>query len=380
VTTLIALSCLACGGDGGTKAANATDANGAVDAVAAADTAKPGQPPKTLYEPPKTYEVSTTLPPEITYKDVLGLKRTVKVAIYRPKGAPIPTPIVLLSHGGSKGKTDALKALPEWATTIASAGYIAVAIAHPVRNDESYEKLCDHLKVYEAIQCALKINWERPHDVSRVLDWLKEQTATEPYKSALDLEQVAIIGHSAGAGGAMMLAGAPRNYLCAQLFGMNQGSVVACKPGDEVSKADSRIKAVVAMSPQGPGADGFIDTSYDAVTLPVLMGTGASDGVAGEPESRLQVFDRLPPTDKQSHHFKIYLDDPAAAHTLFQGNIEACTKLADKARCTEMRSWLFSSVLAFIDHELRGTEAARAWLINGGPSGVGAPTVDWNRK
>ena len=46
-------------------------------------------------------------------------------------------------------------------------------IAHPKRDGESYDELCVFLGVSDELQCALKINWERPHDVSRVIDWLE---------------------------------------------------------------------------------------------------------------------------------------------------------------------------------------------------------------
>jgi predicted dienelactone hydrolase len=113
--------------------------------------------------------------------------------------------------------------MDKWAAVVASAGYIAVAIAHAGRSEQDYAALCDHLKVSDAIQCAIKINWDRPHDVRAVLDWLERKNTEASWKSVLDLSRIAHIGHSAGAGAGQMLGGVTRNLRCAQPFGLGQG-------------------------------------------------------------------------------------------------------------------------------------------------------------
>ena len=336
-------------------------------------------PPAALYSPTAQYPVEVTFKEGVKYNDILGAERSLNLAIYRPIDAPSPMPVVIFSHGGSNGKNNPQDVLAPWPETIASAGYLAIGIAHPARKQASYDALCDHLGVSEDITCALKINWDRPHDVTRVINWLEEQV-DDTFDGVADLTKIAHFGHSAGAGCAMMLAGAPRNYLCSQPFGMNQGEVVSCDPDDLVSKVDTRVKAIIALSPQGPGADGFMTESFATVDIPVMIGTGANDGDAGEPLNRRDAFEQLDASPNGDERFMIYLDSEGAKHTLFQGNLDKCAEQVDMALCTQMREWLLSSTVAFLDHTFQDRAKASTWLTTGGPSGVSAGTAEWSQK
>jgi hypothetical protein len=77
---------------------------------------------------------------------------------------------------------------------------------------------------------------------------------------------------------------------------------------------DPRPKALLAFSPQGPGEDGFTESSFATVLRPTLIGTGQGDDTADTTsESRLLVFDRIAAGDK----YRFYIDDPAAIHATF---------------------------------------------------------------
>jgi dienelactone hydrolase len=346
-----------------------------------ADTAPVDGPATTsLYVPASSFEVEVLSFEGIDYMDVLGLERSLNVAIYRPVDAPTPAPIVLMSHGGASGKTNPTQVLPEWAKRVASTGYVVVAIAHPKRDADSYQALCDHLGVSDEIQCALKINWERPHDVTRVLDWLEEQVQSESWSGVLDLTRIAHLGHSSGAGCSMMLAGAPRNYVCAQPYGMAQGEVVACAEADRVEKRDARVKAILAFSNQGPEQDGFMASSFGQIDGPVLIGTGSADGDEGEPDNRTKAFELLKASDAEEERFLIFIDDPGAVHTLFSAELGACEKISGEARCKEMRDWLYASALAFLDYELNQIPQAGAWLREGGPTTPSHGAASWAKK
>jgi hypothetical protein len=147
--------------------------------------------------------------------------------------------------------------------------------------------------------------------------------------------------------------------VCAQPFGMGQGTIVPCDAADLVNLADPRVSALVALSPQGPDTEGFMTDSFATLDRPILMGTGLSDGDVGEPESRLGAFDLIPPGER----WLIYLDDPGARHGLFGGSVAPCIdEIGDPARCEELRAWLAATVLAFLDDQLRDVAAARAWI------------------
>ena len=163
----------------------------------------------------------------------------------------------------------------------------------------------------------------------------------------------------------MMVAGVTRNYKCAQAFGDGQGTIVPCDAKDLIDLSEPRFKAVVAMSPQGPGTDGFMTESYAMLKVPLFMGTGAGDGDIDlndpskhEPENRKQVFDLVPPGDR----FRVFVDDPAATHTFFEAEVKSCEKNATPEKCATMQVWLRSGALAFLDHQTRNSADALAWL------------------
>jgi len=89
-------------------------------------------------------------------------------------------------------------------------------------------------------------------------------------------------GHSMGAAPTMMEAGA--------------NGRVPYRPGSQ------RFDAYIAVSPQGPGTWAFDGvTAWSDVAAPVLILTGTEDsGIDGTtPQSRMQVFDLVPPGQKR---------------------------------------------------------------------------------
>jgi len=328
-----------------------------------------------LYRTEGDYEVQILEVPGLGYTDLLGAARNVNVAIYRPLSAPTPLPVVLLSHGGASGKVDPMKSMEHWAPVIARAGYLAVAIAHEGRDDASYAALCQALAVDPDHVCSVKVSWDRPNDVARVLAYLDERSREGGLAGILDLTRVAHVGHSAGAGAALMSVGATRNYTCALPFGYSDPDQ-DCRVEDLVSQALDEIDVAIAMSPQGPGSEGFMAESYGAVTRPVLIGTGANDGDAGEPDNRLAIFPLLPAGDKH----RLYVDDQGAKHTLFEGSLEACSPIAGQAKCERMRQAIFATALAFLDAYLRDSDAARAWLASDDLETAGDGILDLQRR
>jgi predicted dienelactone hydrolase len=63
---------------------------------------------------------------------------------------------------------------------------------------------------------------------------------------------------------------------------------------------DDHVRAAIAMSPQGPGEEGFSDHSWDQIRVPVMTMAGTRDrGVGGQPpEWRLQPFQHMPAGEK----------------------------------------------------------------------------------
>lgn len=328
-----------------------------------------------LYRPAREFEVLVTEVEGLTYTDIIGDTRNVNIALYQPVDAPNPLPVILLSHGGSSGKTNPLKSMEEWAPYLARAGYLAVAIAHEGRGDASYAEVCEALNVNPDHPCGVKVSWDRPNDVARVISYLQERAGAPPLQGVIDLTRIAHVGHSAGAGAALMSVGATRNYRCALPFGFSDPDQ-DCQAADLVSKQQDLIDVAVALSPQGPGTEGFMEQSYTAMNRPVLMATGANDGDEGEPENRLRIFPLLPVGDK----YRLWVDDEAAKHTLFEGSIEACTPLASQQKCEAMRAAIFATALAFLDAHLRGRAEAEAWLDSGNIVTAGQGLFDFDAR
>lgn len=349
--------------------------------VSAAPACAPPQVTGCLYQPTVVTTVAESVfADDVVYQDALGRARVVPIAVYRAPGVS-HAPVVIMSHGGAGGINRANNVMREWASIVSAAGYVVVAVAHSAYSQDApdgglsdYDALCAAAGVQEVpgFRCDLKINWARPFDIAAVVQWLENRVVTNAaWNAAVDLSNVAHFGHSAGAGAAMMVGGVTRNFVCAQPFGMAQGTLIPCALEDLVNRHQSRVKAVVAFSPQGPGSDGFMEESYPALAVPMLMGTGLNDGDPGEPDNRLALFPLLP----QGPHWKVYLDDPGAKHGLMGGNLDPCVPLASLARCSELRAFLTSSALAFLDGHLRGRNGALAWLASGNLAMVSAGTA-----
>lgn len=293
--------------------------------------------------------------------------RTIEIALRRPQGAPLPLPVILYSHGGAQGISNALTVGEEWAAPLVRAGYLVVAIAHVPRDEASRAALCTSLGLSTVAECATfkYLHWDRPHDVRQVIDLLERVNSTGPLAGSLDLSRLGYLGHSAGAGSTEMVAGATRQL----------GTSVHSLP-------DPRVKAFVGCSPEGPGDDGFLDTSWDSVTRPYLSLTGVGDET-GEATAamRPQPYQRMPAGEK----YLGWITEASARHTTFEHKLDGCVtwqrqRSADVARCETYFGWLEPAALAFFDAQLKGLPAARAYLASDSLRTLSGGVMEWSRK
>ena len=187
----------------------------------------------------------------------------------------------------------------------ASQGYIVIRVAHAdagkIANADIWTTLTqtDHRN--------------RVRDITFVLDSLDLlEQRYEELKGKIDRTKIVAAGHSYGAYTAMLLGGM-RIY-----------------PGP-VGYADPRIKAVIAMSPQGPSETrGLTKESWSEMKVPVLFMTGTRDqGIADieTPEWRRQAFDNAAAGDK----WLVVIEH--ARHATFVGRYDAF--IAAQARESE---------------------------------------------
>jgi hypothetical protein len=318
------------------------------------------------YQPAATYAPAQPMTVDLDYVDVTGARRTFQVAVRAPVRAPEPLPVVVWSHGGNDGRVGALGVGVEWAAIFVSAGYLVVDIAHAPRDAASQAALCRQLG-YDAAGCLTfkHLHWDRPHDAARVFDFIEAQAASGPFAGRIDADRIVYAGHSAGAGGTLMVNGATRDFA-----------------GTQTSLADPRPIAFVSNSPQGPGEEGFVESSYTACARPTLVNSGIGDdteSVAGE--NRARAYDAMPAGDKH----RLYLLEEAARHGTFDQSPDACEDYSRAnglpvARCGEYKAWLRSSALAFLDAYARDAAAARAYLASDNLAVLAGGDATWSRK
>ena len=259
--------------------------------------------------------------------------------IFYPNGAG-PFPVIVFSHGAGGSQSCCGELTRHWA----SYGYITVQPTHDdstLQRRNTGEEDIDFLK---AVRDALKkpALWQsRPQDISFVLDSLPTlQKRIPALAGKIDSRQIGVGGHSMGAFTADAIAGA----------------LVDLPKHSTTDFGDPRVKAVLLLSPQGPGEFGLNDHSWDQVNIPLLSMTGSLDRGAGQqdPEWRKIPFERSRPGDK----YHVFIQ--GANHMSF---ISAKTLSPSRAaRGDAILGYTNSASLAFWDAYLKADPAAKNYL------------------
>ncbi|WLQ16618.1 alpha/beta fold hydrolase [Hahella aquimaris] len=225
----------------------------------------------------------------------------------RPNAEPAQDahPLVVLSHGyGGNWRN-----LNWLAAELAAQGYVVAAPDHP--GTTTFDR-----RPVEAAKL-----WERPHDLSRVIDFILDNPKLA---GEINADNIAAIGHSLGGWTVMALAGArfdqthfaaeclahPNPRVCGLSDELGLSTEGAAKASLEASLADHRVRAVVSLD-LGL-ARGFTPASLAAVRIPVLIfgaGVDIGDLPARMESGYLSVH--LPSARSQ------YLEIPDAAHFSF---------------------------------------------------------------
>jgi len=249
-------------------------------------------------------------------------------------------PVIVFSHGAG-GSQNCCEALTHhWATY----GYITI---HPTHDDSAVQRRNageENIRFMQAVRDALKkpALWEsRPRDISYVLDALPSlEKRIAGLAGKIDPERIGVSGHSMGSYAAEAIAGA-----------------IVDLPGHSGTNfADARVKAVLCLSPQGPGQFGLNDHSFDQISLPYMGMTGSLDslGPVASPAWHKTPFDRSQPGDK----YHLFIE--GANHMSF---ITAQTFLPARAAQAEaILGYTNSASLAFWDAYLKGNARARQYL------------------
>jgi len=263
-------------------------------------------------------------------------------------------PVIIFSHGagGSQSCCDLLTR--HWA----SYGYVALQPTH--EDSLSQRQASEDVGFLQAVRDALhqpKLWRSRPEDISFLLDSLPELVRQIPSLAGkIDVDRVGVGGHSMGSFTAEAIAGA-----------------LVDLPGQSGTDfTDSRVKAVLCLSPQGPGQFGLNEHSFDRMKLPYLGVTGSQDslGPMASPAWHKIPFERSQSGDK--YHVLIQ----GANHMSFVRPVSSGFR--QSARSEPILDYTNSFSLAFWDAYLKSNERARKFLRSDAlhSSSEGAVTLD----
>jgi dienelactone hydrolase len=175
-------------------------------------------------------------------------------------------PLLVFSHGAGGSRN----AFPGLQDLLASHGYICIAPTH----SDSYslkEKPSDARELAtpqgrSKLLASVKLA-DRARDCSLILDRLADIAPGIP----INMDQLAIAGHSAGAFTTQILAGVK----------VRGGAIGRSRGGAAVrmtSAPDDRFKAAVIISGQGTASRSLSDDSWNEIKVPILVFSGSLDG------------------------------------------------------------------------------------------------------
>jgi predicted dienelactone hydrolase len=193
--------------------------------------------------------------------------RDVPYRIFYPTGFTGTAPLILVSHGGNGNYNGHLR-FDHLGEEFSANGYVSLHLNHQPSSTTQIHQL------------------DRPADVSFVLDSIEAGSLPLPpgFAGSIDVERVGHIGHSFGAYTAHAVGGAD----------FEQGNF-----------RDSRVDAIVPLSPQGAdqfGAfdNGPTDSTWSNMAIPALNMVGGNEldtnalGIFMGENWRLRPFERYP--------------------------------------------------------------------------------------
>ncbi|MBF2035691.1 MAG: alpha/beta hydrolase [Leptolyngbyaceae cyanobacterium T60_A2020_046] len=216
----------------------------------------------------------------IAYRNPLRTTRPV-AQLYLPESAsvaPESVPVVVFSHGAAS-EPETFGYLAEH---LASHGYGVVMLRHDDTAGQ-YAQAFQGKVPFPGPGLFLS----RPADVTAVLDALAEKAVDSPSLRSLNLQAVAVMGHSFGGYTALAVAGAKPNpdrltQVCDQPLeswrGLNLSMVMQCDllaiQGDlPASLRDPRVASAIALNPFMNGVFGPEGLAQAAVPVMVMAGT-----------------------------------------------------------------------------------------------------------
>ena len=285
----------------------------------------------------------------------LSRSRNLPVKIYYPADASGKAfPVIIFSHGLG-GSRDGYAYLGEY---WAAHGYISVHVQHPGSDSEvmagAGRPLAKLRKLKAAATDPANLT-NRPKDITFTIDQLARvnRDGSFPLHGMMDLEHLAVAGHSFGAYTVLAVAG--------QAIGPDR-ALVYFGP-------DPRIKAAIAMSSQRAHTANP-DDAYARIKIPIFHMTGTKDqspiGERGNESEAIvgsaTVADRRMAYDHTKNAPAYLLTFKDGDHMVFSGRPRQTVEPHDQA----YQKLVCEASTAFWDARLKGNAAAGRWLDQGG--------------
>jgi len=240
---------------------------------ASTDTGPESQTPKSRYlGDVGAYPVGSI--PDVAFEDSARGRDLILSIDYPIHEGAFPLVILTPAYGATSRHYVGLSA--HWA----SQGYVVVRMTHP-----GERRGANGNGTAVAMPKQTQADWNaRVGDVKFVLDSTDKLARQYPeLKGKIDATKIGVAGHSYGAFIAMLLGG------------------VKTFPG-ATTYVDSRVKAVMAISPQGPSETaGLTPESFGSLSLPAMFMVGTQDAGTGAEETiawRRQAFELAAPGNK----------------------------------------------------------------------------------
>ncbi len=248
-------------------------------------------------------------------------QRAVPARIFLPKQlAQGPAGLVIFSHGLGGSRLTYSQLGKHWA----SQGFISIHLQHAGSDRAIWAS--GGLDALWALRAAANLEnaIARAKDVHFALD----QMAKEPgLAGRIDMERVAVAGHSFGANTALLVAGASFMH-----------------GGKMVTFADARIKSAIMLSPPSLPDDQDPFEVYKTIRIPTLHLTGTRDdtpipGIVTMADRRAEAFDAIMATPK---YLGVFLD---GRHSMFHDRSRDAVSTEIKLRAKDITTQFLRSTL-----------------------------------
>lgn len=196
---------------------------------------------------------------------------------------------------------------------------------------------------------------DRVADIKLLLDNAAAIVKAVPaLKDKMDLEHVGVSGHNHGAYTAELIGGAT----------VNVESTVKAEDGTETKTienrnlADSRVKAILALSPAGAEQGGLSKESFKGIKIPAMTMTGSNDntGEGQDAAWKKQAYELAPEGGK----YHVFIE--GARNNSFTSQPRAWGRGGEQPATDNTFEWVKTSTLEFWNATLKGDAEAVKWL------------------